>query len=246
MFWSDSGSFLSSSSMRVLMMSRAVRAETSSPSSVSSPLEKKNFSSNTPRGVCTYFAAAHAAHGGLVHVDLARDLLQRERPQERDALVEELALLADDAVHHLDHRAAALLDGLDQPARRVQLALDVLARLDLARGALGLLLVAHHALVGGRDAQARQVPVVQHDHVLVVHPLDHQVGHDVLGVLARDLQPGLGVERAMASAAACTSSAVTLSWRAISGKRRFTRLSNWSWIELPRQRVALGRAPRAG
>ena len=54
MRWSDNGSFLSSSSMSVLMMFLAVRADTSSPSSVSRPLREEELSSNTPRGVCTY------------------------------------------------------------------------------------------------------------------------------------------------------------------------------------------------
>src|SRR5438132_410011 len=44
-------------------------------------------------------AAAHPADGRLVHVDLARHLLERQRAQEGDPLVEELALLPDDAVH---------------------------------------------------------------------------------------------------------------------------------------------------
>src|SRR5207248_2036027 len=35
-------------------------------------------------------AAAHPADGGFMHVDLTRHLLQRQRSEERDALVEEL------------------------------------------------------------------------------------------------------------------------------------------------------------
>ena len=53
--------------------------------------------------------------------------------------VEELALLAHDAVHHLDHRAAALLDRGDEPLRGVELALDELPGLLLLAARVGAL-----------------------------------------------------------------------------------------------------------
>ena len=54
MRWSLNGSSLSSPLMSWRILSLAALAETSSPSSVASPLEKKYLSSKTPRGVCTY------------------------------------------------------------------------------------------------------------------------------------------------------------------------------------------------
>jgi hypothetical protein len=111
------------------MMSLAVRAETSVAVVRGQAAREEELELEHAARRLHVLAAADAAHGGFVHVDLAGHLRQRQRPQEGDALVEELALLAHDAVHDLDHRAPALLDGLDQPLRRGQLALDVLAGL---------------------------------------------------------------------------------------------------------------------
>ena len=140
-------------------------------------------------------AAAHAAHRGLVHVDLPRHRGQRERAQERDALVEELALFTHDAVHHLDHRSASLLDRLDQPPGRGQLALDVIARLLLLRGGVRLAPAGEDFAVCGRDAQPGHVAVVEHDHVLLVHALHEQVRHHVARILRRHQRARPRVQR---------------------------------------------------
>ena len=173
----------------------AVRAETSSPSSVSRPLEKKNLSSNTPRGVCTYLPL----HTRLT-VDSCMSICRatccnvsgrrKAMPLSKNSRCSRMMQFID-----LDHRAPALLDGLDQPARRVELALNVLAGLVRAFLAVGLLLLAEHALVGGRDAQPRQVPVVEQHDVVLVDALDQQVGRHVLGILSRDLEARTRVER---------------------------------------------------
>src|SRR6266850_444505 len=55
-------------------------------------------------------------------------------------------------------------------------------------------------------------------------------GTTYFGSSAETWSPGLGLSVAITSAAACTSSTEHLSWRAISGKRRLTRLSNCSWL----------------
>src|SRR5262245_22481075 len=70
----------------------------------------------------------YAAHRALMHSDSTGDLLQGQGSQEPGALFEELPLFVDDALHDLDHRAPALFDGLDQPARRRQPAEDEIAR----------------------------------------------------------------------------------------------------------------------
>ena len=58
-----------------------------------------------------------AADGRLVHVDVVADVAQRERAQEGQALVEEVALEVHEALGHAPQRALALLHALDQPHR---------------------------------------------------------------------------------------------------------------------------------
>jgi len=52
---SDSGRLSFSAATISWIICLTARAETSSPSSLSRPAEKKYFNANTPRGVCTYF-----------------------------------------------------------------------------------------------------------------------------------------------------------------------------------------------
>src|SRR4028118_1012318 len=54
---------------------------------------------------------------------------QDQRLQVAHAALQELALLLDDALGHLDDRPAPLLDGPDQPLRAPELLTDELLRL---------------------------------------------------------------------------------------------------------------------
>ena len=69
------------------------------------------------------------AHRGDVHAHLVGDLLHLQRLDRFRALVEKLGLVIDDRLGHPRQRAAALLDRVDQPLGRIDLALDVFARL---------------------------------------------------------------------------------------------------------------------
>src|SRR6266516_6252134 len=135
------------------------------------------------------FLVRHAAHGTFVHVDDVGDLAQGQRLQELDPLLEELALPVHDEVHHLEHRLAALLDGLDHPLGAVEALVDELLVL-----ALELFLVARDVQVRLGEPQARQPLVVEEHVVAVVDLLDDEVGADVLVVRGGVLQAGFGVE----------------------------------------------------
>src|ERR1051325_8225931 len=62
-------------------------------------------------------AVGHAAHGGFVQAELARDQLERERLHRDLAVLEEPALPRHDRVGHALDRREPLLDGAQQPAR---------------------------------------------------------------------------------------------------------------------------------
>ena len=64
-------------------------------------------------------AVHDAADGGDVHADDFGDVLVDHRPEPL-ARLEEVALLLDDRPHHLQHRLAALVDGADEPLRRLE------------------------------------------------------------------------------------------------------------------------------
>src|SRR5207302_1137354 len=102
------------------------------------------------------------AHAGREDAQLVAVL--RDGPaRDLDALLEELTLPIHDEVHDLEHRLAALLDGLDHPVRAVHALVDEVLVL-----ALEFLLVARNVLVGLRDPQPRQPGVVQEHLVLAV------------------------------------------------------------------------------
>src|ERR1041385_6364846 len=73
-------------------------------------------------------AVGHAAHGGFVQAELARDQLERERLHRDLAVLEEPALPRHDRVGHALDRREPLLDGAQQPARFLELARQRLAR----------------------------------------------------------------------------------------------------------------------
>ena len=61
------------------------------------------------------FVVHHPAHGRFVHFDVIGDVAKVQRLQEVHAVIEELALVPDDALHHAIDRSLTLVDGLDQP-----------------------------------------------------------------------------------------------------------------------------------
>src|SRR6185312_7489458 len=131
----------------------------------------------------------HAADGRLVHVDHFGDFAEGERLQVLHPLLEEVALPVDDVVHDLEHRLTPLLDRLDHPVRRIQLAGDELLVLTLE-----LLLVPGDLLIRAAQLEARQVRVVQEDVIAAVDLLDDQVRDDVVVAGARVDESRLGVE----------------------------------------------------
>src|SRR5205809_2927580 len=150
--------------------------------------EEKLERQESPRRLDVLFGR-HAAHRALVHVDDVGDLAQGQRLQVLDPLLEELALPVHDEVHHLEHRLAALLDGLDHPLRAVEPLVDEFLVL-----ALELFLVARDVHVGLGEPQARQPLVVQEYVIAIVDLLDDEIGADVLVPRGGVLQAGLGVE----------------------------------------------------
>ena len=87
---------------------------------------KKYFSSKRPCGVCTYLFVVTRRDGRLVHADRFGDVAEDHRLQEADALLEELALLLDDALGDADDRLATLLDRANEPLRVAELLADEL------------------------------------------------------------------------------------------------------------------------
>ena len=87
-----------------------------------------------------------AADRRLVHLDVVGDVSQVQRLQMRDAMLEEVSLVADDALHHLVDRPLPLVDGLDQPQCGADLVLHVLARV------LGHRAVLRQHVAAQRDA----------------------------------------------------------------------------------------------
>ena len=165
------------------------RALASSPVVVESAAREEELERQHPAGRLHVLLVGHPADGALVHVDDFGDLAQRERLQVLHALFEELALPVHDEVHHLQHRLAALLDGLDHPVGAVHPLVDELLVL-----ALELLLVARDVLIDLGNAQPRQAGVVQEDVVLAVNLVDDEVRDDVVVVRRGVLQAGLGIE----------------------------------------------------
>ena len=84
-----------------------------------------------------------------------------------------LRLVIDDRLRHAGQRAAALLDRFDQPLGRIDLALDVLARLGVRA------FVAQQLAIVRADVQRRQLAVLEPNLVFaVVVALDEHVGRD--------------------------------------------------------------------
>jgi hypothetical protein len=124
-----------------------------------------------------------------VDADLVGDLLHLQRLDVLGALVEERPLMLDDGLRHLLQGATALLDRLQQPLRRLDLALQVL--LGLRVGAL----VAVQLDVAAADVDVRHPVVHQADRVLtLLGALDDDVRHDVGDVLGGELRAGPRVQ----------------------------------------------------
>src|SRR4029077_20289772 len=120
-------------------------------------------------------ACRRAADRGLVHADVVRDVLQHQRTELRDAVIEEIALELRDARGDHVERALPLVDRLDEPCGRPHLLLDVASRLRRA-------IVSQHLTVERRDPEARHAVLVGRDDVLVADLLDGDVGGDVAGL----------------------------------------------------------------
>ena len=110
-------------------LSRTVSQATSSPSALTVPPQKNRLSGKMPRGRLNPLVVDRAADRGHVHAHLVGDLLHLQRLDGLGALAQELGLMIDDRLGHAGQRVAALLDRLDQPLGRVDLALDVFAGL---------------------------------------------------------------------------------------------------------------------
>ena len=156
--WSDSGSVLSSSSISVRILSLATVPRRPRPRPCQAAREEELELEHAARRLHV-LVAGHAADGRLVHVDLARDLLQRERLQERDALARRnpAARATMHVITLIMVRRRCSMVWMSH-LRGVQLALDVLASLAFCIGRVGaLLLLAEDALVGVGDPQPRHV-----------------------------------------------------------------------------------------
>jgi hypothetical protein len=126
-----------------------------------------------------------ATDRGDVDAEVVGDLLHLERLQVLRSVIEELPLVVDDPPAHLVERVAPLLDRVDEPARGLDLPLDVLPHRGVA------LVRLQQAEVAGTHAEARVVVVLETDLVLAVHVLQDDVGLDVHGRLGAGLAPGM-------------------------------------------------------
>src|SRR5580698_5418335 len=115
-----------------------------------------------------------AADGRLVHADGLGHVAQDHRLEVSHALLEEVALLVDDALGHPDDRLAPLLDGTDQPLRVAELLADELLGLRVLEELLGERLV---------DVEALHAPVVVGDDELVAVLDDVDVRRDRDGLV---------------------------------------------------------------
>ena len=132
----------------------------------------------------------YSADGGLVHIDLAGHLLQRERPEKRSAFLEEFPLLAGNAFHDLDHGAASLLNSLNEPLGRLEARIDEFPRLAISvTGVFQQFVVVRLA-----HPQPGDVFVVQINDVFAIHVFDDEVRDDVFGIIRRDLETRLRIE----------------------------------------------------
>ena len=98
---------------------------------------KKYFSSKRPCGVCTYLFVVTREIVDSCMPDRLGDVAQDHRLQVADALLEELALLLDDALGDPDDRLPPLLDRADQPLRVAELLADELLGLRILQHLLG-------------------------------------------------------------------------------------------------------------
>src|SRR5262245_8588891 len=126
------------------------------------------------------------ADGGLVHADVVAHVAQGEGAEERQALVEELALEVHQALRDLPERPLTLLHALDQPHSGAELLLDVLLGL-VARP-------PQERAVERVHPQARDALLVEDHHVVLAHLLDRHVGYHVARVVDGDAPARLGLE----------------------------------------------------
>ena len=97
--------------------------------------------------------------------------------------------MRDDRLGHLHQRRTPLLDRVDQPFRRLNLALQELARL-VVRG-----LVAQLVDPRAADVNVRR-PVIEQPHLVVpiLVPFHGDVRHDIRNVLDCELGAGTGIQ----------------------------------------------------
>ena len=104
---------------------------------------------------------------------LVGDVLHLQRPQVHRPLLEEVLLRLHQGAGDVEDGAAALLDGVDEPAGALELLAQVVLRLRVE-----VLLLEAPGVVAAY-AQGRQLGVLEHDAVLALDQLDLQVGDDV-------------------------------------------------------------------
>src|SRR3990172_3826663 len=113
----------------------------------------------------------------FVHPDVGRHVAKHHGPQVLDAVLQELVLLADDAVGDFVDGLLALIHRFDQPEGAPELFLDV-----VARGRVVFGLVLEHPLVHRADPELRETVFIQ-DHLVLSIDLEHvNVGGDVVAL----------------------------------------------------------------
>ena len=127
MAWSLSGFDLSSPSMIFLIdcftLSEAMSSSSPSAGALDARVEEV-LQLEEPLRRVHVLVGGDPADGRLVHADGLGHIAQDHRLQEGVALLEEVALLVDDALGDADDRLSPLLDGADQPLRVAQLLAD--------------------------------------------------------------------------------------------------------------------------
>ncbi len=89
MAWSVRGLFGFSSSTRVWILALTPRAEMSSPLDGGKTAGEEELQREDAPGGLHEFVVGDPRHGGFVHLDVFRDLPQRQRPQMLNPFLEE-------------------------------------------------------------------------------------------------------------------------------------------------------------
>ena len=172
---SESGWAGSSASTRAWILLFTASDETSSPADDAMAEWKKNFIGTRPRGVVIHlFETTRETVDSCMPMSSATSR-RTSGSEVRDAVVEEVALLADDRLGDPDDRPLPLVEALHEPLRRAHLLAEVAPALAV-EGAVARL---EHPPVERRDPQAREAVVVEEDDVVVLDLHDRHVGLDV-------------------------------------------------------------------